>query len=70
MFMIFMEILQLDCYAVPEQPPSQNALHNCIYSAHIIVLIYLIVNQSNNTVSFLDQNIVVVNILEVKEFEL
>jgi len=48
--MIFMEILQLDCYAVPELPPSQNALHNCIYSAHIIVLIYLIVNQSNNTV--------------------
>ena len=28
--MLFMEIFQLDCYAVPELPPSRNPLHNCI----------------------------------------
>ena len=27
---IFIEILQLNCYAVPELPPSRNPLHNCI----------------------------------------
>ena len=27
--MIFIEILQLNCYAVPELPPSRNPLHNC-----------------------------------------
>jgi len=27
--MIFIEILQLSCYAVPELPPSRNPLHNC-----------------------------------------
>ena len=68
--MIFMEILQLYYYAVSELPSSRSALHQCIYSAHIVVLIYLIVNQIHNTVSFLGQNIVVANILEVKEFEL
>jgi len=31
MDMIFIEILQLNCYAVPELPPSRNPLHNCIY---------------------------------------
>ena len=31
MLMIFMEILQLECYAVPELPPSRNPLHNCTY---------------------------------------
>jgi len=30
MDMIFIEILQLNCYAVPELPPSRNPLHNCI----------------------------------------
>ena len=29
MDMIFIEILQLNCYAVPELPPSRNPLHNC-----------------------------------------
>ena len=29
MSMIFMEILPLECYAVPELPPSRNPLHNC-----------------------------------------
>ena len=29
MGMIFIEILQLNCYAVPELPPSRNPLHNC-----------------------------------------
>ena len=29
MLMSFMEIFQLDCYAVPELPPSRNHLHNC-----------------------------------------
>ena len=29
MDMIFIEILQLNCYAVPELPSSRNALHNC-----------------------------------------
>ena len=24
-----MEILQCNCYAVPELPPSRNPLHNC-----------------------------------------
>ena len=28
--MIFMEKMQLDCYTVPELPPSRNTLHNCI----------------------------------------
>jgi len=27
--MIFIEILQLNCYTVPELPPSRNPLHNC-----------------------------------------
>ena len=30
MLIIFMEILQVDCYAVPELPPSRNPLHYCI----------------------------------------
>jgi len=30
MDMILIEILQLNCYAVPELPPSRNPLHNCI----------------------------------------
>jgi len=30
MLMLFMEILHLDCYAVPKLPPSRNPLHNCI----------------------------------------
>ena len=30
MFMIFMKILQLDCYAVTELLPSRNPLHTCI----------------------------------------
>ena len=30
MDMIFIEILQLNCNAVPELPPSRNPLHNCI----------------------------------------
>ena len=29
MDMIFIEILQLNCYTVPELPPSRNPLHNC-----------------------------------------
>ena len=29
MDMILIEILQLNCYAVPELPPSRNPLHNC-----------------------------------------
>jgi len=28
MFMIYMEIFQLDCYAVPKLPPSRNPLHD------------------------------------------
>jgi len=31
MLIIFMEILQLDCYAVPELPLSRNSLHNCTF---------------------------------------
>ena len=27
--MVFMEILQLHCYAVPELPPSRKPLHKC-----------------------------------------
>ena len=30
MIMIFIERMQLDCYAVPELPPSRNPLHNYI----------------------------------------
>jgi len=30
MDMIFIEILQLNWYAVPELPPSRNTLHNCM----------------------------------------
>ena len=30
MDMIFIEILQLNWYAVPELPPSRNPLHNCM----------------------------------------
>ena len=30
MDMTFIEILQLNCYAVPELPLSQNPLHNCM----------------------------------------
>ena len=30
--MIFLEILQLECNAVPELPPSRNPLHNCTHS--------------------------------------
>jgi len=29
MDMIFIEILQFNCYAVPELPPSRNPLHTC-----------------------------------------
>jgi len=31
MDMIFIEILQLNWYAVPELPPSRNTLHNCTF---------------------------------------
>ena len=34
MLMIFMETLQLECYAVPELPPSRNPLYNCIEAMH------------------------------------
>ena len=37
--MIFIEILQLNCYAVPELPPSRNRLHNCIYYLDLSVLL-------------------------------
>ena len=30
MDMIFNEILQINCYAVPELPPARNPSHNCI----------------------------------------
>ena len=36
MDIIFIEILQLNCYAVPELPPSRNPLHNCIFKGKIL----------------------------------
>ena len=39
--MIFMEILQLDCYAVQELSPSRNPLHNCnLYYLTILDVFY------------------------------
>jgi len=32
--MIFMETLQLECYAVPELSSSRNPLYNCIEAMH------------------------------------
>ena len=32
MIHVFIKILQLHCYAVPELPPSRNPLHNCTSS--------------------------------------
>ena len=41
MEMIFIEILQLNCYAVPELPPSRNPLHNSnIVSTATTVLLH------------------------------
>ena len=37
MLMIFMEILQLVCYSVPELPPSRNPFHN--YNLPVSLLI-------------------------------
>ena len=36
MDMIFIEILQFNCYAVPELPPSQNPLHDCTFKRNTI----------------------------------
>jgi len=36
-----MEILQLDCYAVPELPLSRNPLYNCIISLERLEFIFL-----------------------------
>ena len=41
MDMIFIEILQLNCYAVPELPPSRNPLHNCMYVGFMYGFIYV-----------------------------
>ena len=41
MNIIFIETLQLNCYAVPELPPSRNPLHNCILNQSVIMTISL-----------------------------
>jgi len=37
MDMIFIDILQLNWYTVPELPPSRNTLHNCKSECNVYV---------------------------------
>ena len=51
MDMIFIEILQLNCYAVQELPPSRNPLHNCIACAflHVHTGTHVVIERLNPT---------------------